>query len=388
MTYVKNKIIRVTSRLQLAIAAVTFFMLRLLINRPQKGYIVVGAETSSILKNISQALPGAISVNLAPNPFYDFNYDYELYPRKGVFKFIRLIKRAYYLGLFSAKYKKFIYLGSGALVSPYIDGREGEFNFLCKRKNEVICYFLGSEIRSFKLMLEFGDRMQIDLITTYQSISSPDIASIEQEHRRMLLGLVADNYASKIFNPSVDQMAYIKRECLPFYYFVPDELFDTANFDKFDNPNEIIVLHGPSSPLIKGTPLVRAAVKKLKEEGYRFNYLELINVPHVKVIDSLKNAHVVLNEFYAFVPGVFGLEAMACKCALLTSGTRSIEGSLPEGADSAWLVTPYWNIYENLKFILDNPVEMKRQAQRGFEWSYRNYLSSISSKKMRDYIDD
>jgi hypothetical protein len=78
---------------------------------------------------------------------------------------------------------------------------------------------------------------------------------------------------------------------------------------------------------------------------------------------------VVLNEFYAFVPGQFGVEAMASHCALVTSADERIETSLSPGANAAWMVTEYWNIYDNLKRLLDHPALIRHYADAGFAWA-------------------
>ena len=351
------------------------------------GWVVVAVETALMLKNISSALPNSVSVNFSPNRFYDFQYDYEVYPKKGILKIANLIYSPLLFGYLLAKYDKFLYLGAIGFLSPYVDGREQEFEFIKSKNKKLICYFLGSEIRSFKLLDKFAQDLSLDVMTTYQSISHVGINSLENEYKRKQLGEIADKYADVIFNPSTDQMAYIKRETFPCIYFLPDNLFKST-LNKFDDLSEIIVLHGPSSPILKGTPIVRAAIKKLQVEGYKFKYIELINVPHKQMLDTLRSAHIVLNEFYAFVPGVFGLEAMASSCALLTSADSTIEPTLDEGANEAWKVTPYWSVYDNLKLFLDNPEMIKPQAIAGFNWAKKHCTYTVSGKKMNDIIND
>ena len=236
-------------------------------------------------------------------------------------------------------------------------------------------------------MKNIAEKEKLDVITTYQPISHIGIDSSKNEHTRKRLAQVAEKYADKIINPAVDQMTYIKRMTYPFIYFLSDNLFK-SELEKFNNPNEVVVLHAPSSPIIKGTPLVRAAIKKLTVEGYIFKYVELINAPHEKVLKELQKAHIVLNEFYAFVPGVFGLEAMASNCALLTSADEYVETTLPNGANKAWYVTPYWNIYDNLKFFLDNPEKIKTQAIAGFEWAKKNYQYDAAVSKLNEIVND
>lgn len=38
-----------------------------------------------------------------------------------------------------------------------------------------------------------------------------------------------------------------------------------------------------------------------------------------EVLNNLKNSHILLNQFYHFVPGLLGIEGMANHCAVLMS---------------------------------------------------------------------
>lgn len=366
---------------------ISYYICRFFNIKKQDGWVVVAVETASMLKNISSALPNSVSVNFAPNRFYDFNYNYEVYPKKGLLKLITLVYSPILFGYLLSKYDKFMYLGAIGFVSPYTDGRQQEFKFLKSINKQLVCYFLGSEIRSFKLLNQFSQDRSLDVLTTYQAISHVGIDAPKNEYKRKQLGQIADKYSDVIFNPSTDQMAYIQRKTFPCIYFLADDLFEPS-LNKFDDLSEVIVLHGPSSPIIKGTPIVRAAIKKLQMEGYKFKYIELINVPHEQMLKTLCSAHIVLNEFYAFVPGVFGLEAMASACALLTSADENIESTLDEGANNAWKVTPYWSVYDHLKLFLDNPDMIKPQALAGHNWAKKHCTYAAGAKKMNDIIND
>ena len=109
---------------------------------------------------------------------------------------------------------------------------------------------------------------------------------------------------------------------------------------KFDEIVRPVLVHAPSSPIIKGTQLVRAAVALLREEGFDFEYVELTGVPHEEVASQLQRAHIVLNQFFAYVPGMFGIEAMAAGAVVLQSADESLESDLPAGSNAAWVVTP------------------------------------------------
>ena len=371
------------------VAKVSYFTFNLFhTNKNNKSStVVVGMETASCLKNISCALDGSISVNFAPSKYYSFEYTYKIYSNTPIKKLYNLLYSPILFGYLLSRHERFIYLGAIGFLKPFKDGREQEFKFLKSKSKQLVCYFMGSEIRSFELLNNFARERDIDVITTYQGISHKGIDSLKNENIRKTLGKTADKYADIIFNPSTDQIAYIKKKSFPFIYFVEPSLFETSQ-KKLNKLEEIIVLHCPTSPTIKGTPLVRAAIKKLKMEGYTFKYIELINEPHETVLHALKTAHIVLNQFYSFVPGVFGIEAMANSCALLTSADENIETTLDEGANEAWKVTPYWLVYDNLKLFLDNPDLIKPQAIAGHNWAKKHCTYAAGAKKMNDIIND
>ncbi|MGI2113396.1 hypothetical protein ACRN9G_07315 [Shewanella frigidimarina] len=383
----KKRLIICTSIIQMILVKISYLVCCLFNKNKKDGWVVVAVETASMLKNISSALPNSVAVNFAPNRFYDFNYDYEVYPKKGIFKIGNLIYSSLLFGYLLSKYDKFLYLGSVGFLNPYVDGRQAEFEFLKKSNKRIVCYFLGSEIRSYKLLDEFGVNKGIDTLTTYERYSSIGIDSNENENKRKRLAKVAEKYANCIFNAPVDQMTYIDINVHDILYFYPDNEFQKDN-EKFDNLSMINILHSPTSPILKGTQLVRAAIKKLELEGYIFNYVELKNASNSKVLATLKESHIVLNQFYAFVPGVFGIEALVHNCAMLTSADSNIEPTLGLGANEAWLVTPYWQVYDNLKYLLDNPEEIKAYADRGFDWAYKNCRASVNGQRLNSILND
>lgn len=347
------------------------------------GTVIGVEEVASILHYMGKNVDDAVTVNFNKNKYYNFTYDYDI---SNITLLMKIIYQPYLLAYLSSKYKNFIYISGSGFFLGAVDGREYEFKALKKRKCNVICFFTGSDIRSHKLMTEYGKNNDIDVITTYQPISHIGIDSLYNEKIREKLAISADNYADLVFNPNTDQMSYIKKTTRPFLYFA-DESKILKNTDKYCENDKLIVVHAPSSPLIKGTPLVRAAVKKLKEEGYEFAYTELIGVPNSEVLEALRKAHIVLNEFYAFVPGVFGVEAMMNNAVLLTSADKNIEPTLFGDANEAWVVTPYWLIYDKLKIQLDKPMaDLKKQADKGTEWVEKYCTQSFSSKYINDAI--
>ncbi|MCG3171072.1 MAG: hypothetical protein CALGDGBN_02645 [Pseudomonadales bacterium] len=381
----RNFIVRRAFDLQKLLLAASCFVFRWLrYDNPEKRPWVVGVdEVAANVFNIGEVLTPAIKVSFSRHPFYDYKYDHCPSVRnRFLLHLVRLFYGPVLLGYLVNRSNSFFYVGGSGFLVNEVDGRDYEFSFLRKRSKTIACYFCGSEIRSIKLMEAFSRQHDMDVVTTYQVIAQPFIASDYRERIRYLLATSANRHADHIFNAPVDQMSYIERTVHPFMYFHPARHFRKED-DKFAGTGPLKILHAPSSPLIKGTPLVRAAIKKLKLEGYPFEYRELIGASNTVVLEELRNAHIVLNEFYAFVPGQFGIEAMAAHCALLTSADEHIEPSLPAGSNQAWCVTRYWEIYDKLKALLDSPDLIKAYADAGYGWAEKYSTYEASSRRLR-----
>ncbi len=356
---------------------------------PRKDWAVGLDEVAANVHNISRALGDTVSVSMSQSRFYAYRYDHAL-PARISWRYLRYLVRIVYspilLGYLCHSVKGFFYVAGSGYLLPEFDGREREFRFLKARGLRIVCFFCGSEIRSLKLMSRLSLTLERDLISTYQTIAIPGFDSDYLEDFRRKLAESADAHADHIFNAPVDQISYLQRSVHPFMYFYPDDSF-RWNEGKFSDMRKVRVVHGPSSPLIKGTPLVRAAVKKLRVEGYDFEYRELIGVSNQTMLNALAEAHIVLNEFYGLVPGQFGVEAMASHCALLTAADSRLEPTLPEGANSAWMVTEYWNIYDNLKLMFDNPALIRQYADTGFGWAIEYCSYQKNSVRLRALLD-
>jgi hypothetical protein len=349
---------------------------------------VVGVdEIASMVHHIADAVPDSYAVSFRRNRYYEFPYDFCLNVRnERLFTVKRIILGPLLLGRLAASSAGFVYLGSSGFLIDGYDCRRFEFSFLTRRGKKIVCYFTGNDIRSPKLMLELEKATGVENLATHLAQVDPVFGTDEYDANKRSIAAVADEFASAIFNAAQDQLSYLTRKTEPFAYFYPDEQFlDSAS--KFENLGAPLIVHAPTSPKLKGTELVRQSIERLRAEGYDFIYRELIGVPNTTVLDELRRAQIVLNEFYAFVPGVFGVEAMASMCALLTSADERVERDLPAGSNSAWLVTRYDSIYQNLRGLLDHPESLLPLAERGHAWARQNASTSHSSRRIRQVLD-
>lgn len=321
------------------------------------------AKVISSLKNL---FPNTYTVSLSKNSFYSSDYNiFNKYNNKLLSKLYRGFCGPIALGFLSNKSNKFLYIWK----TGFLIDRELEFKFLKSKRKKIVCMFVGSDIRSLELRKKLYKKLNIDGSANY-------LDQINNEKEVKEVARVADKFADVIFSASVDQVSYLEsKQYFPFFYYNKDNFY--CNDDKFNN--KIKIIHAPSNPLIKGTQVVRAAIKKLELEGYSFEYLEIQNMNNSILLEHLKSTHIVLNEFYAFALGVLSIEAMANHCAVLTSSDPLIEIGLPQNEKDAWFKTQAWEIYDNLKYLLDNPKKIKYYADNGFDYALKNHTHEAVS---------
>ncbi len=359
---------------------------------PDLDWVVGPYEIASIVYDIGRAVPDSMSVVLDRHRYYDLPYGWAPRERRG--RAVTVLRSVFLgpwqLGKLATRTRGFIYVGSEGFLNPERDQREHEFRFLRRRGIRIVCSFTGNDIRSPKRMRELERELKRPNLGTYLADLNPVFATDAYDDLKRRIAAVTDRYADLIYNADVDQRGYLERPVLGTRYFYPDDQI-TTSFERFADLSRLVVVHAPSSPIIKGTQLVRAAVAALHEDGYDFEYVELIDKPNAQVKAELGRAHIALNEFLAFTPGVFGVEAMAAGAALMTSADPLVEPQLPADSAEAWLVTPAHRIVEHLRLLLDEPERLEPLARRGAQWVRDHASASINgaatTADLREVLD-
>jgi len=357
-----------------------------------KGFIskikfVIGTdEISRQIYGIGEVLDDSITVCLRKSKFFDLKYNFSININNRFLHFFCLI---FYgpilLGYLANKADVFFYIWSRG----FLFNRDYDFKFLKSKNKKIICSFFGDDIRSLKLKRSYMKNKNLDTGENYYTKISENYYTKNDKYddEKKSLALSADKYADLIFSFPIDNMSYLKSKQYPWRLIAGKEFF-YKNHEKF-SVSKIKILHAPTTPIgFKGTPLVRAVIKKLQIEGYDFDYVELQNVKNKIVLEHLKSAHIVLNQFYSFIPGVFGIEAMASNCAVLMSADPSVDTDIIVDSENAWFITKYWEIYDNLKYLLDNPEKMKIYADNGYEYAYKYHTVEALGTYLRNTLKE
>lgn len=340
-----------------------------------------------MVSQFAAVIPGSTTAVIVNHPFYPGPYDHhppELKNRFATLRWRWLTLPAMFVRLaYSAD--GFIYLSQNGYLLNLHDHRHFEFGYLQRHGVKIVCCFTGSDIRSPALMRGHERQTGLPNIATYLASTDPVFGTAAYDAERKQIAEVAERFADEILTFRVDQMGYLSRSTQPFPYLIPDEAV-REDLEKFESVPVPVILHAPSSPIIKGTQLVRSAIAALRADGFEFEYVELSGVPHAEVMSELERAHIVLNEFYSHAPGVFAVEAMASGCVVLTSADENVEPDLPAGSNHAWIVTRHWEVYRNLRAVLERPESLRAQADAGRAWVRANAVTSESGARIRGIL--
>lgn len=153
-----------------------------------------------------------------------------------------------------------------------------------------------------------------------------------------------------------------------------------------------VVLHAPSKSLAKGSPLIRAAVERLKQRGLDFQYVEVSGQPHAKVMELLGQCDFVVDQVFSDTPMAgFATEAAFFGKPALVGGyfAEVINDYVPPEAVAPSLYVHPDQLEETMaRLIVDADYRLKA-GQRAREYA-RTYLApaKVAARFLRLIEDD
>lgn len=91
--------------------------------------------------------------------------------------------------------------------------------------------------------------------------------------------------------------------------------------------NQVRILHSPSSPQMKGTRAICAAIERLRAKGYDIEFVQLSGVPNTEVIKEIARCDFIVDQLYSDTP----MAAFATEAAIL--GRPAVVGSYAASLD-------------------------------------------------------
>jgi hypothetical protein len=359
-------------------------------NKPkgkQSGTIIGFSEICGLIFQIGKIMPGSSTVCFRRDPFFD-DTTYDFYLNDGfAFRLRRLIFGAWLAAKIAATYERVIYIGAERLLIESFDSGAFEFKFMKKKGLTIVCWFTGSDIRSLQKLRELHQGSNSQTWADIVPLVYPDRDTPVFEEQQKRRAVVADSFADLIFNNNRDQASYLMRTDSDTFA-ITDVAFFSDNLEKFSDSDQVCIkiLHAPSNPILKGTPLIRSVIARLASEGYRIEYTEARNLSRSEMQIALSETHIFLNQFYAKIPGHAGFEAMASSCIVLQSAEIPDLDACALAIDP-WVQCTTYDIYDQLKKVLDHMKDYIPVAEAGYQLAFSVAHPIAVKAKLEELLD-
>ncbi|MCL2156457.1 MAG: hypothetical protein FWH54_00345 [Methanobrevibacter sp.] len=103
--------------------------------------------------------------------------------------------------------------------------------------------------------------------------------------------------------------------------FSEKEINKIIKYKKKKPNRNVNILHAPSNPKTKGTKIISEIIGKLKNEGKKIDYIELIDLSNTEVLELIGKCDFVIDELYSDIPiGRLGVETAFAGKTIVNAG--------------------------------------------------------------------
>jgi hypothetical protein len=227
----------------------------------------------------------------------------------------------------------------------YPDRRD--FKFLKAHGKKVVMIFCGDDARWYNSQKQEFESLGLDYIIYPDDYDH----SLKSLNYRLELIRNAEKYADIIYSKREQSQLQIR----PFRHF-PMTIYG-SDYEYKSNAQRVVprVVHAPSSPIIKGTKHVLEAVENLKNEGVKFDFILLENVPNHKAKEIYGDCDIIIDQLLATGGGRLSTEGLACgKVVMSRMNYKVYDQGFPTDSCPIIDVGPK-NLQSELKKIILDP---------------------------------
>ena len=135
------------------------------------------------------------------------------------------------------------------------------------------------------------------------------------------------------------------------------------------------IVHAPSMAAVKGTDRIRAAIGRLKSEGFDIDYVELSGRPNKDVMREIAQSDLVVDELYSDMHGaMLAIEALSMgKAAVVCGYARDeLERWIPADAAPPTIFSHPDELYASLRKLVSDPAYRLAAGRAGREFYERH----------------
>lgn len=285
--------------------------------------------------------------------YINYPADYNLnFNQKSFFK--NFLKAVIFLFRAVKKYDIFHFYYAKSILPFYLD-----LPILKILRKKIFFTFQGSDIRRRGF---FSQQFKIDVYKGCKSIKNKKIF----DFFRFLRLKIAVFFANKTFvlNPDL-KLISPSSELLPYANIDLNEWLP-VEIKKEDNI--LTILHAPTDRVIKGTKYLIETVSRLKKEGYPVELKLIENVKHNQLKKFCQEADIVVDQLLIGWYGAFAVEAMALGKPVVCYLNKDLFYLVPWAKDIPIVNANVTNLYEKLKWLIENPKERERIGKKSREF--------------------
>lgn len=254
-----------------------------------------------------------------------------------------------------------------------------DFEYIKSKGKKLILIFCGDDVRWF-----FSQKQEFESLKmahlTYENDYDYSIAGLNERLIRLRKG---EKYADAIFS----RRNQAQLELRPYYSWnmmVNTDLFPHNSTQRELNP---VIVHAPTSRVIKGTQYVLDAFERLKKENIKFTPVLIENMPREQAMEIYADADILIDQLIGAGGGKLATEGLACGAVVMS---HMAYDKYPQNTpfDCPIIDVNHETIYEKLKEIILDFNRRKELASKGREYVLKNLDTGIFCQKVLDIIED
>lgn len=207
----------------------------------------------------------------------------------------------------------------GKLLKMVNEGLKMVFMVICLFKYQVFIFGYGKTFllnnRDLKILKFFGKKLIFNMSHGSEmrvpsmdgAVFGPepidDYAKSKELARlskmRKIRAARIEKYADMIVGAPYSSAYYSEKKFInSFITGLPIDLRN-AKTEKTEPPSRVRVLHCPSNLKAKGTVVIREVIKKIKDKGIDFDYVEVIGQPNEVVLAEIQKSTFIMDQLYS-----------------------------------------------------------------------------------------
>jgi hypothetical protein len=276
----------------------------------------------------------------------------------------------------SKKYDAFVFLWTPFMYDFGNDWMFEDLKWLKKRGKKIVQVFVGDDARWYYAAKQEFESYGFD------PVCYPEYDySVTGLRTRLLKIRKAEKWSDAIFS-RLDQG---QLELKPYYRW--HMMVKTSAYPHHpEQKKRPLILHAPSSPLIKGTQYVLQAIEQLNKEGFEFDFKLIENMNHADAIKEYAKADIVIDQLVIPGTGKVSSECLAMGKVVLS---HMAYGKYPQKNDPRYPVVDVnrHNILETLRSLIPDLEKRKQIASRGRAFADDVLDTRHFSRKVSDIFE-